>query len=59
MSEKEEAFWDALGVLTFAELVKVAETMRCAYDTTNEFETSSVQDWAFLLNSAREIAEAA
>jgi hypothetical protein len=56
MSERIEAFWDALGRLTFAELVEVAETFRDAHDATTEFEVSDVQDWSFLLNSAREVA---
>lgn len=50
-------FWAALGALTFAETVKVAETMRDACESVCEFEPTDVSDWAFLLNTAREIAE--
>lgn len=58
MTERVEAFWDAFGVLTFAEVLQVAETLRDACDATTDFEASDVADWSFLLNSAREIAEA-
>jgi hypothetical protein len=58
MSERLEKFWDALAALTFAELVEVASIMRDACDSTSDFEQSDVQEWSFLLNSAREIAEA-
>jgi hypothetical protein len=50
-------FWAALGRLTFAETVTVSETMRDAWENTNEFEPTDIQEWAFLLNTAREIAQ--
>lgn len=57
MTERIEAFWDALGALTFAETVEVAAVFRDAMDCTSDFEASDTQDWSFLLNTAREIAE--
>lgn len=57
MSEKIEAFWEALGALTFAETVTIAETMRDAWESVTDFECTDVTGWSFLLNTAREIAE--
>lgn len=54
--DRIEGFWAALRELTFAETVKVAETMRDAWEA-GSFETNDVHDWSFLLNTAREIAE--
>ncbi len=50
-------FWAALGRLTFAETVKVAEAMRDAHECTTDFEVTDLMEWSFLLNAAREIAE--
>jgi hypothetical protein len=57
MNNNIELFWAALGALTFAETVTVAETMRDAHDSTTDFEPTDAADWSFLLNTAREIAE--
>jgi hypothetical protein len=57
MKDNIELFWAALGALTFAETVTVAETMRDAHDCVDGFDPSDVADWSFLLNSAREIGE--
>jgi len=57
MNDNVDLFWAALGALTFAETVKVAEVMRDAWESTNDFEPTDVQKWSFLLNTAREIAE--
>lgn len=57
MNDKVAEFWAALGRLTFAETVTVAETMRDAADSVTDFEISDASDWSFLLNTAREIAE--
>jgi hypothetical protein len=50
-------FWAALGSLTFAETVTVAETMRDAWEASGEFEPTDIQEWSFLLNQARCIYE--
>ena len=50
-------FWAAFGRLTFAEVLKVSESMRDAWDCTDGFEPTDIQDWSFMLNTAREIAE--
>lgn len=57
MSEAICKFWAALGALTFAETVEVAEQFRDACDATDDFEGWGVADWAFLLNTARDAAE--
>lgn len=57
MNDRIQEFWTALGVLTFAEVVTVAETMRDAWESVGEFEPTDIQEWSFLLNTAREIAE--
>lgn len=57
MMDAVEEFWATLGRLTFAETLTVAETMRDARECVSEFEVSDAADWAFLLNTAREIAE--
>lgn len=57
MNENVELFWSALGALTFAETLKVAEVMRDAWESTTDFENTDIQDWSFLLNTAREIFE--
>lgn len=57
MDDKIETFWNALAALTFAETLRVAEVMRDAHESTTDFEPTDIQDWSFLLNTAREIAE--
>jgi hypothetical protein len=57
MKDRKAEFWAALGALTFAETVEIAEVMRDAWESCSEFEQADVSDWAFLLNMAREIAE--
>jgi hypothetical protein len=56
MNDRKEEFWAALGALTFAETVEIAEVMRDAWETTTDFEGTDVQEWSFLLNTARGIA---
>ena len=48
-----EEFWTALGRLTFAETVLVAETMRDVCVSVTDFEHSDANDWLLLLNTAR------
>ena len=57
MMDKIEALWVALGALTFAETLEVAETLRDAWESTagDDFETASIHEWAILLNTSREI----
>jgi ABC-type amino acid transport system permease subunit len=59
MTDRIADFWAALGAMTFAETLEVAETMRAAWESTvsGEFEATDVSEWSFLLNAAREIAE--
>jgi hypothetical protein len=57
VSDRIESLWAALGALTFAETLQVAETMRDAADCMTDFEVSNAHDWSILLNTAREIAE--
>ena len=57
MDDKKAAVWAALGALTFAETLEIAEVLRDAWEATTDFECTDVADWAFLLNNAREIAE--
>lgn len=57
MTDNKEAFWTALGALTFAETVEIAAVFRDAHDCTTDFEPTDAADWSFLLNTAREIAE--
>ena len=52
-----EEFWTALGRLTFAETVLVAETMRDVCVSVTDFEHSDANDWLLLLNTARRIGE--
>lgn len=57
MIDRIDAFWAALGALTFAETVTVSEVMRDAWEADDHFEATSIHNWSFLLNTAREIAE--
>lgn len=54
MNDRIADFWAALGQLTFAETVEVAETMRDAHESVTDFEPTDITDWSFLLNTARE-----
>ena len=56
-NDKKAEVWIAIGALTFAETLELAETFRSAWESTTDFEATDLADWAFLLNSAREIAE--
>lgn len=56
-NDKKAAVWAAIGSLTFAETLELAEVFREAWESTHEFEATDQGDWAFLLNTAREIAE--
>ena len=56
MNDKKAEVWLALGALTFAETLEIAEVFRDAWESTTDFEASDVADWSFLLNTAREIA---
>lgn len=55
MTERVEAFWDALGKLTYAEQLEVAAALRDTCDP-DDFAIGDAYDWAALLNSAREAA---
>lgn len=57
MIDRKETLWAALGALTFAETVEIAEVFRDAFESTTDFEPTDVHEWSFLLNTAREIAE--
>lgn len=57
MNDKKTEVWNAVGALTFAETLEIAEVFRDAWESVGEFEASDLADWAFLLNTAREIAE--
>jgi hypothetical protein len=57
MNDRIAELWAALGALTVAEAVTIGETLRDAWGSTNEFEPTDVQEWVFLLNTARQIAE--
>jgi hypothetical protein len=57
MANNVAEFWAALGRLTFAETLEVAATLRDAEDCVTDFEITDAQDWSFLLNAAREIAQ--
>jgi hypothetical protein len=57
MSENIDKLWNALGALTFAETLEVAEVFRDAVESGSDFDPTDLHAWAFLLNTAREIAE--
>jgi hypothetical protein len=57
MTDGKDTFWNALGALTFAETLEIAEVFRDAWESTDGFEPTDLQDWSFLLNTAREISE--
>lgn len=56
--DRIETVWDALGNLTYAEMLEVASALRDTYDP-DTFDTTDAYDWAALINSAREAAQTA
>ena len=49
-------FWEALESLSYVQMIEVAEAFRDTFMGTS-MDTDAAEDWARLLNSAREAAQ--